>query len=82
MSLKHAARTPYAGLEYFRVYTGKATHVIHVPLGQGGGVCDYLLTRRIASRVSSSDQVSYDRIEVGRDVSALALHDALGGWGS
>jgi len=71
---------PYAGLEYFRVYTAVASHVMHVPLGQGDGVCAHLRAQHIASRVSASDEKSYDRIEFERDVSAQALRQAIDQW--
>jgi hypothetical protein len=63
-------------LENFRVYTALGKHVVHTPAGRGDGVRTHLLAHGIEAEVSRNEP-SYDRVEVGRGVSAKALQAIL-----
>jgi hypothetical protein len=63
-------------LENFRVYTTLGKHVLHTPAGRGDAVRAHLLAQGIESEVSRGEPY-YDRVEVGRGVSAKALQAIL-----
>jgi hypothetical protein len=78
--ITEVAMPDHTGLTSYRVYTTDAAHVVHTPKGQGDGLLQHLRSHGFAAESSTLEGMNYDRLEIGRDVSAEVVQVVLDHW--